>query len=179
MTGLRSKLKNPLTLLILFLLVLNVIWIAASYLKSDTLRKGTEAPDFTLERMDSPGETVSLSDFRNEKNVILVFWNSMCSACQKELVAISASLDQFSGVDTAIVGVNLDYQGTAGARMFLQQKKIGFMNLHDEGMTARLYGVGTLPTLYIVDREGKICYGATGYTGVSKVASLNRECAGL
>jgi peroxiredoxin len=165
MSGIRSKLKSPIYLLVLFLLVLNVIWIAASYLKSDTLRKGTAAPDFTLERMDRPGETVSLSGFRVEKNVILLFWNSMCSACRKELLSL--------------VGVNLDVSGDARARLFLKENEIGFTNLHDEGMTARLYGVGTLPTLYIVDREGKICYGATGYTSVDKLVSVNRECAGL
>ena len=179
MPAIRSKLKNPLTLLVLFLLVLNVIWIAASYLKSDTLKKGTEAPDFTLERMDRPGETVSLSDFRGRKNVVLVFWNSMCTACRQELTALSGSLDKFSDMETEVVGVNLDGAGKDRARLLLKDKKIGFMSLHDEGTAAGLYGVTTLPTLYIVDREGRICYGTTGYTRASKVASINRECAGL
>ena len=179
MPDFRSRLKNPLTLLVLFLLILNVIWIAASYLKSDTLKKGTEAPDFSLERMDGSPETVSLSDFRGKKNVILLFWNSMCSACRQELVALSGSLDKFSDVDTVIVGVNLDRAGDDRARLFLKENKIGFMSLHDEGTAAGLYGVTTLPTLYIVNREGRICYGTTGYTRVSKVASINRECAGL
>jgi peroxiredoxin len=122
---------------------------------------------------------VSLSGFRGEKNVILLFWNSMCSACRKELLSLSRSLDRFPGADTELVGVNLDVSGDARARLFLKENEIGFTNLHDEGMTARLYGVGTLPTLYIVDREGKICYGATGYTSVDKLVSVNRECAGL
>lgn len=48
---------------------------ATSVLKATDLERvavGTEAPDFTLESSD--GRTVTLSSFRNRKNVVLVFY---------------------------------------------------------------------------------------------------------
>jgi cytochrome oxidase Cu insertion factor (SCO1/SenC/PrrC family) len=38
----------------------------------DRIRIGQPAPDFTLENLD--GRRISLSDFRGEKNVVLVFY---------------------------------------------------------------------------------------------------------
>ena len=38
----------------------------------DRIKIGDKAPDFTLENMD--GQRVSLSDFRQKKNVVLVFY---------------------------------------------------------------------------------------------------------
>ena len=38
----------------------------------DRIKIGDKAPDFTLENMDS--KRVSLSDFRQKKNVVLVFY---------------------------------------------------------------------------------------------------------
>ena len=38
----------------------------------DRVKVGDKAPDFTLENMD--GKRISLSDFRGQKNVVLVFY---------------------------------------------------------------------------------------------------------
>jgi len=38
----------------------------------DRVKVGDSAPDFTLENMD--GRRITLSDFRNKKNVVLVFY---------------------------------------------------------------------------------------------------------
>lgn len=174
--GKTSKLRSPIVILVIFLLVINVLWIAASALKSDTLREGTPAPDQVLERLDGGGDEVKLSDLWKEKGAILVFWNTWCSACQKELVALSRSIAEIPGGASRIVGVNLDQGTRAHARLFVQEKKIPFLNLHDEGVTAELYRVSTLPALYIVGADGTICYASTGYTRLSRIASESRAC---
>jgi peroxiredoxin len=38
----------------------------------DRVKAGQPAPDFTLENFD--GKSISLSDFRGKKNVVLVFY---------------------------------------------------------------------------------------------------------
>ena len=38
----------------------------------ERVKIGDQAPDFTLENMD--GRKISLSDFRNKKNLVLVFY---------------------------------------------------------------------------------------------------------
>jgi len=174
--GRTSKLRSPVVILVIFLLIINVLWIAASALKSDTLREGTAAPDAVLERLDGAGGEVKLSDLWKGRGVVLVFWNTWCSVCQKELAALSRSLGEIPGGASRIVGVNLDQGTRARARLFVKEKKIPFLNLHDAGGAAGLYRVSTLPSLYIVGADGTICYAATGYTRVSRIASESRAC---
>jgi peroxiredoxin len=177
--GRTSKIRSPIVILVAFLLVINVLWIAASALRSDTLREGTAAPDAVLERLDGAGGGgQKLSDLWKGKGAILVFWNTWCSACQKELVALSRSLGEIPGGASRIVGVNLDQGTRAHARLFVKEKKLPFLTLHDAGGVADLYRVSTLPTLYIVGADGTICYAATGYTRVSRIASESRACGG-
>lgn len=176
--GQTSKIRSPIVILVIFLLVINVLWIAASALKSDTLREGTAAPDAVLERLEGAGGEVKLSDLWKGKGAILVFWNTWCSVCQKELVSLSRSLGEIPGGASRIVGVNLDQGTRAHARLFVKEKKIPFLNLHDAGGAADLYRVSTLPTLYIVGGDGTICYAATGYTRMSRIVSESHACGG-
>lgn len=68
--------------LILYLLILSLVTSHAQLVPNDgtnlqstdleRVKVGDTAPDFTLENLD--GRRISLSDFRNKKNVVLVFY---------------------------------------------------------------------------------------------------------
>ncbi|HWR00216.1 MAG TPA: peroxiredoxin [Candidatus Methylomirabilis sp.] len=69
------------------------------------LAVGDRAPTFTLK--NAGGHSVSLKNFRNNKNVILVFYpGDMTPGCAMQLCSIRDDWKKFTGADTAVFGVN-------------------------------------------------------------------------
>jgi peroxiredoxin len=176
--GLKKRLTSPLAILIAFLVVINVIWIIASSLKSETLPEGTPAPDFELPVAGRPDSTFRLSQLRGQRSVVLVFWATWCSACRSEMASLAGSASGFDGDLTQLVGVNLDFGEEAKARSFLKMNKIRFTNLLADGEVAERYRVTSMPALYVIGKDGKVCWAGTGYTRASKLAAMSRKCAG-
>ncbi len=72
------------------------------------LATGTPAPDFTLAPAPGP-DTVSLSDFRGEKNVVLLFMPlAFSSVCTDEMCQMAESYGEWTAIDAQVLGVTID-----------------------------------------------------------------------
>ena len=72
------------------------------------LEVGSEAPDFTLK--DQNNQQVTLSSFRGERNVLVVFYPFAFSPiCTDELRAVSDDLAAFQNDDVQILAVSVDH----------------------------------------------------------------------
>ncbi|TYQ15287.1 UNVERIFIED_CONTAM: peroxiredoxin [Acetivibrio alkalicellulosi] len=117
------------------------------------------APDFTL--TDFEGNETSLSDYRG-KIVILNFWASWCPPCIAEMPDFDdANKELLQGDDAVILTVNLTngFRGETEktAKDFIDRNNFTLPVLLDkEGVAAQKYSVRSIPTTYIIDREGKI-----------------------
>ncbi|HEY9312090.1 peroxiredoxin [Williamsia sp.] len=70
------------------------------------LEVGTEAPDFSLR--DQNNQIVSLSDYRGEKNVLLVFFPlAFTGTCEGELSMVRDRLPAFSNENSEFVAVSV------------------------------------------------------------------------
>jgi peroxiredoxin Q/BCP len=70
------------------------------------LKEGDRAPDFSVTADD--GKTVSLADYRG-KNLVLYFYpKADTTGCTHEAVEFSTALDQFTALNTAVVGCSGD-----------------------------------------------------------------------
>jgi peroxiredoxin/outer membrane lipoprotein-sorting protein len=110
------------------------------------------APDFDLKTLD--GENVRLSDLRGHP-VLLSFWASWCLPCRRELPLLSALHQEYKDKGLVVVGVNDEGRGTA--RKYADQAGLTFQTLDDSGLKAhRLYRVRSIPTLFLIDKDGKV-----------------------
>ena len=102
---------------------------------------GQEAPDFTL--VDQHGEAVTLSQFRGDKNVVLLFYPyAFSSICTGELCTIRDRLTSFDNDETVTLAVSIDHKYTL--RAFAEAEGLTFRLLADfwpHGGVARDYGV--------------------------------------
>ena len=127
----------------------------------DLLKPGTEAPDFPLQSK-RPDSSYKLSDFRTAY-VLLDFWASWCPDCRKDipavkeiaktygdkLVIVSQSMDTDSAAwNNCIRKYNMDYASWFHSSELKKWKK--------ETTVDRLYHVNWIPTLYLIDPEGKV-----------------------
>ena len=102
---------------------------------------GQEAPDFTLPNQH--GESVTLSQYRGDKNVVLVFYPwAFTGVCTGELCSIRDRMGDFDNDDTVTLAVSCDAKFSL--RVFAEQEGYKFQLLADHwphGAAAQAYGV--------------------------------------
>jgi len=118
---------------------------------------GKAAPPFTLS--DLSGVEVSLSDFLGQV-VILEFWRSTCSSCKLLMPTLEGLRQRYEDRGLLVVGINLDGNPVVAARYLEQSGYSDFVTLwgsYDAVKEVRsLYGVTSLPRVFLVDRQGVI-----------------------
>jgi peroxiredoxin len=69
---------------------------------------GTEAPDFTL--TDQHHRRITLSSFRGERNVLVVFYPfALSGICTGEMCAVRDDIGSFQNENVQILGVSVDH----------------------------------------------------------------------
>jgi peroxiredoxin len=120
--------------------------------KEEKARK--PAPDFTLK--DINGKPVKLSDYRG-KVVLLNFWATWCGPCKIEIPWFMDFEQQYKDQNFAVLGVSLDDDGWESVKPFIAEKKINYRVVIGTEQVATLYGeVDSLPTTFMIDREGRV-----------------------
>ena len=125
-----------------------------------TLTIGSAAQDFELK--DQHGETVKLSSFKGEKNVVVLFIPfSFTGTCTGELCAIRDDLAAFQNENVQLLAISCDSMHTQ--RIFAEQEGYKFPVLSDfwpHGEAAKAYGIFNadlgcaMRGTFIIDKEG-------------------------
>lgn len=112
------------------------------------------APDFTL--VDNTGKPVKLSDYRG-KVVLLNFWATWCGPCKIEIPWFVDFQQTYKDRDFAILGVSMDDDGWESVRPYIRRSKINYQVVIGTEEISQQYGdVQSLPTTFIIDRDGRI-----------------------
>ncbi|GAB3486052.1 MULTISPECIES: peroxiredoxin [Amycolatopsis] len=132
---------------------------------------GSQAPDFTLK--DYNKQDVTLSSFRGDKPVLLVFYPFAFSGiCQGELCQLRDEFAEYDGQGVQVLGVSVDTPFSLKA--WAEQQGYQFPLLSDfwpHGEVATAYGVfnegaglanrGT----FLIDKEGVVRYAEVNQPG--------------
>jgi len=125
-------------------------------------RANLAAPDFTVQ--DLQGNTVSLSKLRGQV-VILDFWATWCGPCRKTMPLLDKFYTDSLPEGVLVYGMNVWERGgnTDKVRPFVEERGVHFPILLGDNDIAAAYGVRGIPTLVVIDPEGKIAYRHVGY----------------
>ena len=125
---------------------------------------GSVAPDFELK--DQHGAKVSLSSFKGNKNVVLLFIPfAFTGTCTGELCAIRDDLAAFQNDDVQVIAISCDSPFTQ--KVFAEQEGYKFPVLADfwpHGGAAKAYGVFddargcAVRGTFIVDKNGTLVW---------------------
>jgi thiol-disulfide isomerase/thioredoxin len=122
-------------------------------------KQRVESIDFELQ--DLSGTTRRLSDFKG-KVVFLNFWATWCGPCRFEMPSMEKLYQRFKVKGLEIVAVNLQEDRNSVQR-FVDEYDLSFPVLLDTtGRIGATYGARSIPTTYIVDREGFVLAGTIG-----------------
>jgi peroxiredoxin/outer membrane lipoprotein-sorting protein len=112
---------------------------------------GSRAANFSLKTLD--GESVALDQTRG-KVVVLDFWATWCPPCRKELPSIEKLRAEF-GERVQFYGINDEDSSTV--KGFIKKNGYEMAVLMDgKRQVHRQYGVSSIPTLLVIDKQGVI-----------------------
>lgn len=132
------------------------------------LNVGDIAPDFSL---PSPGpngfETITLSSFRGNKNVVLLFFPAAFSGICTEQMCNVSGLSDFEDLDAEVIGISGDTAFAQAA--WKKQANIGIRLVSDyQKQTIRDYdvvlddlaghGPGSKRAAFVIDKSGKLVH---------------------
>ncbi len=158
----------------LVLLVLILIWFASRFFESPLLETGTAAPDWKLPLADGSGKTLSLTDLRG-KVIVLDFWSTTCPPCIREIDELDAIQREFESQGVVVIGVAAGGETVAEIIQFRKRKRVEYSQIVDSGETATAYRAFSLPTLYIIDRQGRVAASHRGFWNRDGIKSALRE----
>ena len=112
------------------------------------------APAFKLKA--STGEELSLASLKG-KVVLLNFWATWCGPCQVEIPWFIEFQQKYKDRGFEVVGVSFDDDGWISVRPYMASHKINYPIAIGSDELAQVYGgVDSLPTSFIIDRNGHI-----------------------
>jgi peroxiredoxin len=161
MTGLKATLKKILP----FLIVLIAVIVLAQYQKSRPMpgpqvtliapeMRSAQGTEFTLP--DLAGKPMRIDDFKG--NVVLLnFFATWCGPCREEMPTIQELFQAYQSKGLVVVAVSSDAQGAEIVTPFVKEHRLTFPVLvNPDSSVLRQYNVRGIPTVYLLDRKGRI-----------------------
>ena len=151
-------------LLAAFLMAATTVWAQFgpepdfdSKYATELVKAGTHAPDFKMKTID--GKTFKLSQLKG-KTVVLDFWASWCPDCRKDAPEVVRMYKEYAPQGIEFVGVSMDTDMEAWRKACEQfgitYTQVSELKKFKETDIAKAYGVKWIPSMVVVDKEGKV-----------------------
>jgi len=137
--------------------------------------EGKPAPDavFSVAANGDPGARMQLEKLKGHP-VVLDFWATWCGPCAAQAPIMDRIARRYEKQGLVVLGVNA-HDPPAKARSYAQQKGLSYPIVIDIGQeAAQSYDVRSLPSLVVIDRDGKV---VRYMTGLVDEASLDEVIA--
>ncbi|MFL5313135.1 MAG: peroxiredoxin family protein [Myxococcales bacterium] len=126
-----------------------------------------------LQLADANGASHRLSDYRG-KVVLLNFWATWCEPCRLELPSIERLRAALAGRPFVILAVQMGGSART-AHDVAEELGLRFPLLLDrDSTTTAAWGVKTLPTSFLIGRDGKVAFTHSGELDWSSVEARRR-----
>lgn len=119
------------------------------------LSLGSEAPNWKLNQLNAK-KTYSLDELKG-KVVVLDFWIKNCGYCISSIPFLNKLYDKFKDNDFILLGINA-YDTDEKINEFYKKYGLKYPVLMNGNLVAKDYGVYAFPTIFVIDKSGKIIY---------------------
>ena len=129
-------------------------------------QSGTKTPDIRL--TDLEGSSIDLQNFKG-KTLFINFWATWCKPCLKEMPSIERAKQQLAKEE--VVFLFASNEEVEEIKNFSREYNYDFRYLRVEN--AEEIGLEALPTTFIIDPDGKLVFGESGFRQWDSQENLN------
>ena len=85
------------------------------------------------------------------------FWATWCPPCREEIPGFIALQKKYQAKGLEVIGVSVDRGGPAVVNAFAKENGINYTMLMSDQETETAYGgIRSIPTTFLIDREGNV-----------------------
>jgi thiol-disulfide isomerase/thioredoxin len=131
---------------------------------------GKSAPDLSLPLLGG-GNSSILKD----KITMVDFWATWCAPCRASMPRLQKLWKEYQSSGVEIYSVDTDdpsLDREAQVREFLLQNGLTFPVVLDDGSASQAFSISSLPTLVLLDRQGKVVWSHVGALTPSRETAL-------
>lgn len=134
--------------------------------KMGNTQVGVVAPDFKA--IDLMDRTITLSQFKGQKVILLEFWASWCIPCRESLPDLKLLYDKFNSEGLEIICVSIDYDKNSWEKAVAEEQIGTLFNIwvaqNFSGGPTQItendiysnYNYNTIPQTILIDKKGTI-----------------------
>lgn len=138
----------------------------AQLARKNAIKKGSQVPHIAYN--DPQGKQIDINSFKG-KYVLVDFWASWCGPCRKAIPAIKELYGQYNAKGFEVLSVSVDTDVAAWNKA-MEDEKMPWSQVRspDKDKTLSQFMIVGIPTLYLINREGKIVEKYTGFSAKLK-----------
>ncbi len=134
---------------------------------------GTQVPDFDV--VDTSGKTINFTEYRKGKVIVLDLWATWCGPCRAAMPHVDKIARSAKG-DVEFIAFNV-YDEEAAYQRWLDKEKSNYSltflrdpagRESDASIAKRHFNVSAIPTMFVIDKDGKIAEVVVGYNPEAK-----------
>ena len=120
-----------------------------------------------------------LPDTLKDKVVLIDFWASWCDPCKASFPALNDLHKRYGPEGLVIIAINVD-ENRADMESFLKKNTAAFTVVRDaKQKLVEKVEVATMPSSFILDREGKVRFMHAGFRGEETKKKYEQEIQSL
>jgi peroxiredoxin len=128
------------------------------------------APAWRLK--DPAGKEVSSTSLAG-KVVVVDFWATWCAPCREEVPGYIDLQTRLGPKGVVVVGLSLDEDGAKAVAAFAKKHGVNYLLLMaDDAVQKAFGGIESIPTTFLIDREGRIRHRKVGAMEAAEYAAV-------
>ena len=124
--------------------------------------------------------TVTDSNFdaevlKSDAPVLIDFWATWCAPCRASMPRVQKLWQQYQPNGVDLYSVDTDEPGPdrePQVREFLAHHQLSFPVVLDDGTAERAFAVASLPTMLLLDKDGKVVWSHVGALNAGRESDL-------
>jgi thiol-disulfide isomerase/thioredoxin len=138
------------------------------------VKPGDAFPDLGSYKLEG-----KMPDNLKGKVVMVDFWASWCEPCKQSFPVMAELQKQYGEKGLVVVAINVD-ENRSDMEAFLKKNAATFLILRDSAQKlVAQAGIATMPSSFLIDREGKVRFVHTGYRGAETKKKYEEEIQAL
>ena len=123
--------------------------------------EGTLAPKFSVQTVSTPVRLLGLDDFKG-KVVLVDFWATWCVPCRATMPIVHSIYQDYKDKGLDVVAITDEPRSKVEEFRNLNKQIDYPMYLDNNHVSAIGFGLRTLPTMFIINRKGRVVYTHVG-----------------